>query len=146
MSSAVEAVTTETLSGYIAKRSGELPAGVSIKGITAMLEADNTLRLYLKFDNGISEGCTFAIDGTPVAIKQRTGDGAYYLALGAGVYSNHLQDTHTYSISDGTNTYTLTASVITYARACAIKSNKKESDLGKALYLYNQAAIEAFGE
>ena len=76
-------------------------------------------------------------------LKTRS-DGASYLALDAGVYSNHLQDTNLYSISDGTNTYTLTMSVLTYARSCAIKSKEEESNLGKALYLYNQAASAMF--
>ena len=70
----------------------------------------------------------------------------YYLALDDGVYSNRLQDTHTYSVSDGTNTYTITASVLTYARTCANKKNEKEINLGKTLYLYNQAAVAAFGD
>ena len=145
VSSAVDAVTAETLSGYIAVREGTLPAGVSIKGITAMLESDNTLRLYLGF-KGVNPGSlTFAIDGNAVNLKQRS-DGAYYLAMDAGVWSNRLQDTHTYSVSDGTNTYTITASVLTYARSCAIKSDETEINLGKALYLYNRAAVAAFGQ
>lgn len=57
-----------------------------------------------------------------------------------------LQDTHDYSISDGTNTYTITMSVLTYARACTLKNDEKIVNLGKALYLYNQAAVEAFKE
>lgn len=47
VSSAVDAVTADTLSSCAASREGTLPAGVSIRGITAMLESDNTLRLYL---------------------------------------------------------------------------------------------------
>ena len=69
-----------------------------------------------------------------------------YLALDEGVYANHLQDVHEYSVSDGTKTYTIEASVLTYARSCARKSDEKTSDLGKALYLYNRTAVAAFGE
>ncbi len=83
------------------------------------------------------------IDGNSAELKKRK-DGSYYLALDTGVYSNHLQDTNDYSISDGTNTYTITMSVLTYARSCAGKAEKEVSDLGKALYLYNQAAVSAF--
>ena len=83
------------------------------------------------------------IDGNNAELKKRK-DGSYYLALDTGVYSNHLQDTNDYSISDGTNTYTITMSVLTYARSCAGKAEKEVSDLGKALYLYNQAAVAAF--
>ena len=49
-------------------------------------------------------------------------------------------------MSDGTNTYTISASVLTYARSEAIKSADRDTKLGKALYLYNQAAVAAFGE
>jgi hypothetical protein len=45
VSSAVDDVTKEKLSGYIAGREGNLPTGVSIRSIAAMLESDNTLRL-----------------------------------------------------------------------------------------------------
>ncbi len=114
VSSAVNAVTSDALSGFVAGRSGTLPSGVGIKGISAMLESDNTLRLYLDFMEGDATGYTFAIDGNETDVRKRR-DGSYYLALDTGVYSNHLQGTHTYTVSDGTNTYTITASVMTYA-------------------------------
>ena len=147
VSSEVQAVTAETLSRYIADREGSLPGGVSIKGISAMLESDNTLRLYYEFKGDDPTGFTFKIDGHETELKQRS-DGMRYLALDEGVYSNKLQDTHTYTVSDGTagGTYTITASVLTYARSCANKSKESESNLGKALYLYNRAAVAAFGE
>ena len=145
VSSAVDGVTNDMLSSYIAGRTGTLPKGVSIRGITAMLESDNTLRLYLDFKKVDPSALTFAIDGEEVDLKQRD-DGSYFMALDSGVYSDHLQDEHAYTISDGTNSYTITASVLTYARSCAIRSNEAESNLGKTLYLYNQAAVAAFGE
>lgn len=133
VSSAVGAVSEDELSGFISQREGTLPAGVTIRGISAMVEADNTLRLYLKFDDGVNpEGFTYTIDDNAATLNQRS-DGAYYLALKSGVYSNHLQDTHTYSISDGTDTYTVTASVLTYARACAYLNDTNLVNLGKAL-------------
>ena len=145
VSSAVSAVTADALSGYIVGREGTLPDGVSIRSITAMLESDNTLRLYLGFKDVEPGSFTNVIDGKAVKIKQRS-DGSYYLAMDVGVWSNRLQDAHTYSVSDGTNTYTITASVLTYARSIANKSSITESNLGKALFLYNKAAIAAFGE
>ena len=131
--------------------SGTVNCG-SIKGISAMLEFDNTLRLYYNF-KGVAPGdFRFAIDGKTIQLNRRS-DGMYYLALPYGAYSNVLQNTHTYSITFGTddpnetNTYTITASVLTYARSCAIKDGSKTvNDLGKALYLYNRAAVEAFGQ
>ena len=145
---AVSSAVNESINwdGYAAVQSGPLPAGVEIRGITAMLEADNTLRLYLDFTGVDPSTLTYKIDGNGVDLKQRSG-GAYYLALDTGVVSNKLQETHTYSISDGTNTYTVTASVLTYARSCALYgSNETEINLGKTLYRYNQAAVTAFGQ
>ena len=115
-----------------------------------MLESDNTFRLYFGFEDVAPTGFTYAIDGNSVSLKQRP-DGMYYLALDSGVYSNSLHDTHTYTVSDGTNTYEITASVLTYARSCVNKKGTTEDikntrDLGKALYLYNRAAVTAFGE
>ena len=124
MSDAVEGVKAEDLNDYEAIRSAnELPKGVSIRGISAMLESDNTLRLYLKFDEGYDpESFTYKIDENVVDLKQRKTDGAYYLALGTGVYSNRLQEKHIYSVSDDTNTFTYEACVLTYARSCVIKN------------------------
>ena len=144
VSGALDAVTADTLSVYAAGRTGKLPAGVSIRGITAMLESDNTLRIYFSLKNVDAESFAFKIDGKGAALKQRS-DGMYFLAMDAGVLSNRLQDVHSYSVSDGANTYTVTASVLTFARSYVVNGNEKESNLGKALYLYNKAAVEAFG-
>ena len=133
------------LSEYVAMREGTLPTGVTVRGITAVLESDNTLRLYLGFKDVDPGSLTYAIDDNPVVLQTRA-DGTTYLALDAGVWSNRLQDAHTYSVSDGTNTYTISASVLTCARSEAIKSAERDTNLGKALYLYNKAAVAAFGE
>ena len=140
----VNAVSAETLDAFLAGREGTLPSGVSFKGITALLESDNTLRLYFQFTTVDPENLTFCIDGNETELTMRS-DGAYYLTLDAGVWSNRLQDTHTYSVSDGTNTYTVSASVLTFARSCIVSRSKNTQVLGKALYLYNQAATELFG-
>ena len=123
VSSAVNTVTAETMSEYASTRKGDLPEGVSIRGISAMLESNNTLRLYLGFNDVDPYSFIYSIDGSKVDLKQRSTDGAYYLALESGV-----------------------ASVLTYARSCVITKNTKISNLGKTLYLYNKAAVAAFGE
>ncbi len=148
VSSAVNTVTAETMSEYASARDGDLPEGVSIRGISAMLESNNTLRLYLGFNDVDPYSFIYSIDGSKVDLKQRSTDGAYYLALESGVDPNHLQDEHIYSVSDGSYTYSysIRASVLTYARSCVITKNTKISNLGKTLYLYNKAAVAAFGE
>ena len=135
----------EELNGYAAKHGGTPLKGLVIQGISAMLEADNTLRLYTDI-RGLEAGpYEFTIDGIRNVINMRS-DNMIYVALRTGVYSNHLQDEHVYSLAcNGSAAQTITMSVLTYARACARKKNKKESDLGKALFLYNKAAVAAFG-
>ena len=54
-----------------------------------MLESDNTFRLYYSFKNVDPTKLAYAIGGKPAELKQRT-DGAYYLALDAGVYRTHV--------------------------------------------------------
>ena len=145
VSSALDTVTANTLSSYIASREGILPEGVAVRGISAMLESDNTIRLYLGFPEDDPDSFTCTIDGEAAELHRRS-DGAYYLALNAGVWSNQLQNAHAYSVSDSKTTYTITASVLTYARSCIIKTDENVVNLGKALFLYNQAAITAFGK
>ncbi len=145
VSDAVDAVTAETLAGFIAGREGTLPTGVSVVGITAMLESDNTLRLYLKFRKIDPSSLTFIIDGDEVDLHQRS-DGMYYLALDTGVWANKLHVSHDYTVSDGENTFTISAAVLTYARACVVNGDETDINLGKALYLYNRAVAAVLGE
>ncbi len=86
VSSAVNTVTAETMSEYASTRKGDLPEGVSIRGISAMLESNNTLRLYLGFNDVDPYSFIYSIDGSKVDLKQRSTDGAYYLALEAALY------------------------------------------------------------
>ncbi len=59
-----------------------------------------------------------------------------------------INDSNPEYVLPGTDTYMITASVLTYARSCVIKKKgtEEEKNLGKALYLYNAAAVAAFGQ
>ncbi len=70
-SSKVEEVTEETMSEYASTREGDLPEGVSIRGISAMLESNNTLRLYLGFNDVDPYAFTYHIDDEEVELKKR---------------------------------------------------------------------------
>ena len=146
-SGAVSAVTAEQLSGYASVTEGTLPAGVTIDSITAMFESDNSFRLYLKMDESVNaDSLTFALDDAARTINlQQRSDGKRYLTF-TGVTSTKLQKAHTFIISDGSNTYQATVSVLTYVRS-VLNNSASESmiTLAKALYLYNQAALNHFG-
>ena len=96
-----------------------------------------------KYSGTVTAEKEFLIDGNVVDLKQRA-DGVYYLAMDTGVWANHMQDAHSYTISDGTNTFIATASVLTYAKACAASDSEVNSDLGKALYRYCMAVTAVF--
>ncbi|MBQ8137636.1 MAG: InlB B-repeat-containing protein, partial [Clostridia bacterium] len=146
-SGAVSAVTAEQLSGYASVTEGTLPAGVTIDSITAMFESDNSFRLYLRMDESVNaDSLTFALDDAArtISLQQRS-DGKRYLTF-TGVTSTKLQKAHTFIISDGSNTYQVTVSVLTYVRSVLNNSTSESMiTLAKALYLYNQAALNHFG-
>ena len=60
--------------------------------------------------------------------------------------SNKLGTTHEFTISDGESTYTITMSVLTYARSSVANGTEARKNLGKALYRYNFASKAKFGE
>ncbi len=56
----------------------------------------------------------------------------------------NLDTPHTFTVTDGTNTYTVTASALSYAYTSVKNGDSDRQNLGKALYLYNQAADAHF--
>ena len=92
-------------------------------------DTDNTLRITFKTDGSKPLGSyTFLLDG---AEKKPTKKGkTAYLQV---------------KITDGTNTYTVTASALSYAYTSVKSGDSNRQNLGRALYLYNQAADVHFG-
>ena len=55
--------------------------------------------------------------------------------------SGNLSKLYTFSVTDGTTTFTITSSTLAYAYQCQQKSTEmKQVRLCKILYLYSQAA------
>ena len=63
------------------------------------------------------------------------------------MYSNKLGIAHTIEIADETKTQEIKVSVLTYALYVQNDNSQPDSmkTLGKALYLYNRAAVDKFG-
>ena len=151
----VDAVTIEQVDEYASVREGELPDGVEVDGITVMVESDNSLRIYFKYDDEIDpNNFTYTVDGKTVSL-QKSKNGGYYITA-TKIVARKLNVAHTFTISDGENTYSLKASVMTYVRSDLKKAIKDAADgkevdeanlrLSKALYLYNLAAINCWPE
>lgn len=146
LSAETVAVTEETLKDYEVVITGEKPEGISQVTLTVMFEADNALRLYYAYKEGFGpEGYTYLVDGQPAELRQRQTDGSYYLTV-PNIAAKKLDEAHTFTVSDGTSTYSFSTSVLSYARLLIHTENDNSSNLGKALYVYNIKAEAYFGE
>ena len=81
-------------------------------------------------------------------IRRRIGKKWYGIALSALVAmiaADALDTPHRFTVSDGTDSYTLTVSALGYCKTAIERGGEAMANLGKALYLYNRAAEKYFG-
>jgi len=141
----VTAVTAADLAPWAAVTQGQKPAGFRGTAISAVFEADNSLRVYCYFENGVNpEAYRYEIDGHPAAIVRKA-DGSCYLCVD-NIAVNELDSAHRFTISDGADSFSVTASVLSYAKTAIERGDADMANLGKALYLYNRAAENYFAE
>ena len=141
----VTAVTAANLAPWAAVTQGQKPAGFRGTAISAVFEADNSLRVYCYFENGVNpEAYRYEIDGHPAAIVRKA-DGSCYLCVD-NIAVNELDSAHRFTISDGADSFSVTASVLSYAKTAIERGDADMANLGKALYLYNRAAENYFAE
>ncbi|MBR3282252.1 MAG: BspA family leucine-rich repeat surface protein [Ruminococcus sp.] len=142
VSSDVTSVAASIFDQYKATQSGTKPTGISGVTMTVVFEADNSFRLYYKYDPSADPNSyTYYIDGKKASLqKNATG---YYLEV-ANIAAKNLMEVHTFTVKDSSVSYNVNASVLTYARSLSKDSDNNKKNLAKALYLYNQAAISYF--
>ena len=85
----------------------------------------------------------YMIDGEETDLIESEA-GAYYLEV-SNVAAKELDQTHVFTVSDGTDTYNISCSVLTYARSSVRSGTDERKDLGRSLYLYAKAAKAYFG-
>ena len=73
----------------------------------------------------------------------RSGNNGYLQV--ENIAAPNLDIAHTFTVTDGVDTYTVTASALSYAYTSVKNGTEARQDLGKALYLYSQAADAMFG-
>lgn len=143
-------VATSELNTSIADESvkasaeGTLPAGVTVLGSTLTMENQISLRLY--FNATDLDGLTFKVNGKDAEVVT-TSQGSYIEAAHIG--TQNLAVGAVFTISDGVDTYTYTASPMTYVYTVneAEESNVITANLKKAcaaLYFYYSAVSEYF--
>ena len=140
---AVSAVTSDDLAPYALTAAGTKPDGVTGAGILVEFDADNTLRITFKSDGSKPLGTyTFLLDGEEAAPTKK-GKNAYLQVR--NIAAPNLDTPHTFTVTDGIDSYTVTASALSYAYTSVKNGDSARQDLGRALYLYNQAADAYLG-
>ena len=96
-------------------------------------DTDNTLRITFKTDGSKPLGSyTFLLDG---AEKKPTKKGKTAYLQVKNIAAPNLNTPHTFSVTDGTNTYTVTASALSYAYT-SVKNAAHVLRYGRDQYLY----------
>ncbi|MBR5973956.1 MAG: InlB B-repeat-containing protein [Clostridiales bacterium] len=140
---AVTDVTLGDLESFALTTSGTKPAGVTKASISVRFDSDNALRItfYTESDTPLKD-YTFLLDGNEVENPIVSGKNVKVLV--DDIAAPNLAVPHTFAITDGTDTYTITASALSYAYSLAKNSDTTRQNLGKALYLYYLAAHAKF--
>ena len=139
---AVTAVTLDDLAPYALTTSGTKPVGVTGASIMVAFDTDNTLRITFKTDGSKPlTDYSFLLDD---AEKTPTKSGKNAILQVKNIAAPNLDTPHTFTVTDGTDTYTVTASALSYAYTSVKNGSEERKNLGKALYLYNMAANDQF--
>ena len=122
---------------------GEVVSGVNYFGSSLILESGTTLRIRFTLDEGVTATC----NGEPLT-EEVTRSQTFYYADIADVAARDLDKSYTITISNGTESETMTISVFTYCYDTLAYEHSYGDALNnvvKTLYLYNEAANAYFG-
>ena len=139
----VRAVQPDDLKSWTTRIEGEKPRGFAGASISVLFETDNSIRLYLSFDADSEKRLVYTIDGQETQ-PSSTEEGVLYLSV-EGIAPDALDTEHRFTISDGEQSYSVTTSVLAYARTVMERGEENLANLARALYLYNRAAEAYFG-
>lgn len=150
----MDEVTADSLKEYQAKpvSGSDLPDGVTVKGLSLLIEDKTTLRLYVGIDKDKLSTLTFKTyldDNTPVELEPTYSSKykAYYVQI-ANIPANKLGSINTFEISgkkDGVDAkYTLSCSPMSYAYSVLTNASENEvlCNLVKAMYCYFEDALK----
>ena len=133
------------LEDYKLTTTGTKPEGVTNVYINTFFEEDHTLRISFKLAEGKTKNdYTFLIDGEDTKVYS-LGDNKYAIEVN-DIAAPDLADAHDFSISDGTATYTVKASALSYAYTSVKNGNTARKNLGVCMYDYFDKADKFFKE
>ncbi len=135
-----------------AKVEGKLPAGISHRSATLLLESETVIRHYfeLKAGKNIAD-YTFFVDldkdgkcdpMEKLAVNSKTGNnGTFYYVDIDGITPNELDEAYVLVVKDATDTYSCTYGALTYLkRTNDVNADNDTKNLISALYAYSAEA------
>ena len=140
----VSGVTKETLEDFVVSKDGDIPANVTVKGYTLVINDRTSFRLYLDYP----EGSEPVVKANDTQLSFKTSKNGKYAEM-PNIAAQKLNETFSYSVTDGTDTYYIRLCPLSYAYIVLnlYDGNESKADLCnlvKSMYLYNQAAINYF--
>jgi hypothetical protein len=135
-------VDASTLADYAAT-GFDKGKNVTLTSASLILESETTMRLFFTVKNVDIEDVTFTYGDEVLTVNKR--GNLYYVDV-TNIAAKDLNKSFTVSINDGAETYDVTYSPMNYCYN-VLKSDAASAtmkDVAKAIYLYNQAAIEYF--
>ena len=141
VSQAVKDVTADDLADYESVLPEEFTAGVTDTKTALTLTSTVTLKQRFTFAKGTDiSGYTFTIDGNEVEAKKINSTN-YYVEL-TDIWLTRLDEAHTFTVSNGTEEYTVEFSVLSYVYKALTSDAATEElqDMMSALYLVSEAA------
>lgn len=138
VAAAMDAVTEETLAQYkpILKAGSVMPEGISLYGMSLVLNAGTYIRVYFATTAEKMAGLTFTIDGKEVTAKKFS-NGYYYLEV-ENLAATDLTKTYEFSVTDGKNTYAFAYGAMSYMYGVLSNENADATlvKMAKATWLY----------
>lgn len=128
----------DDISSYPIEKSGTLPSGITLNGISLLLESTVTIRLYMSGNVG---GTVFKTDGETATVMPVT-DGSYYIEK-TNIAAKDLDKGYVFSAGSD---FRLTISVFGYINKAMGTDGDNFDNLLRALYNYGVAANAYFPE
>ena len=126
-----------------AKTEGLLPDGLSYEGFSLLLKDNSALRLYFLPTSGSGEKLSFTVDGVEREATEK--DGFLYIETDP-IPPSELDKSHVFTVSDGENSWTMTAGAFSYCREACNTGSEGLSRLCRSLYTFSSCAKTYFEE
>ena len=132
-------IDVSALAKYAPKATGTLPEGVAFYGTSLVMENRTVIRHYFKMDDATAAKVHVTLYGRELTLHK---NGMFYYADVTGVDAANLDYAYTIVLSDGTNSFSVVYSALSYVYQVlntASYEGTTMQQLAQALYLYHRS-------